>query len=126
MVMAHALLGAGDTSRELWLYDTFFGMPPPAAADVDFTGRPAAQQLAEGDGDDLVVAYASLDEVRANMARTTYPADRVRYVAGYVEETIPAQVPEQISLLRLDTDWEASTRHELEHLWPRLSPAACS
>ena len=28
----------------------------------------------------------------------------------------------EIALLRLDTDWYESTRHELEHLYPRLAP----
>jgi hypothetical protein len=41
-------------------------------------------------------------------------------VRGKVEDTLPAQAPEQIALLRLDTDWYESTRHELEHLYPRL------
>ena len=41
---------------------------------------------------------------------------------GKVEDTIPAQAPEQIALLRLDTDWYESTRHELDHLFPRVSP----
>jgi hypothetical protein len=45
----------------------------------------------------------------------------VHYVQGRVEETIPGQAPEQISILRLDTDWYESTKHELEHLYPRLS-----
>ena len=36
------------------------------------------------------------------------------------EETIPATLPEKIAILRLDTDWYESTRHELEHLYPRL------
>ena len=40
---------------------------------------------------------------------------------GPVEETIPGTAPDRISLLRLDTDWYESTRHELEHLIPRLS-----
>lgn len=31
-------------------------------------------------------------------------------------------MPEQIALMRIDTDWYESTRHELEHLFPRLSP----
>jgi O-methyltransferase len=31
-------------------------------------------------------------------------------------------VPEQIALLRLDTDWYESTYHELVHLYPRLAP----
>ncbi|MBV1831309.1 hypothetical protein HNW77_11720 [Komagataeibacter sp. AV436] len=32
------------------------------------------------------------------------------------------QAPEKIAVLRLDTDWYESTRHELEHLYPRLVP----
>jgi O-methyltransferase len=122
MVAAHALQRTGDTSRELWLYDTFSGMPEPSGADVDFMGRAAADQLASavGDPDDLVVAHASLEEVRANIGGTGYPVGRLRFVPGLVEDTIPAEVPKQIALLRLDTDWESSTRHELEHLWPRL------
>src|SRR3546814_10675140 len=38
-----------------------------------------------------------------------------------VEDTIPAQAPEPIAMCRLDTDWYASTAHEMEHLWPRIS-----
>jgi O-methyltransferase len=41
-------------------------------------------------------------------------------VKGKVEDTIPANIPERIALLRLDTDFYRSTRHELEHLYPRL------
>ena len=31
-------------------------------------------------------------------------------------------MPERIALLRLDSDWYESTRHELEHLYPLLAP----
>ncbi len=55
------------------------------------------------------------------MAKVGYPANRLHYVRGKVEETVPAQAPQQIALLRLDTDWYESTRHELKHLYPRLS-----
>jgi O-methyltransferase len=122
MVAAHALRGIGDTGRELWLYDTFTGMPEPSGADVDFMGRAAADHLADADAgpDDLVVARASLAEVRQNLGTTGYPHARLRFVPGLVEDTIPGEMPERIALLRLDTDWESSTRHELEHLWPRL------
>jgi predicted O-methyltransferase YrrM len=120
MLMAHALPAP---RRELWLYDTFSGMPAPTEQDVDFTGRSAEEQLRDsgGDRDNLALAYASLEEVQSNMARTGHPADRVHYVPGFVEDTIPERAPARIALLRLDTDWESSTRHELEHLWPRLS-----
>ena len=40
---------------------------------------------------------------------------------GRVEETIPCHAPERIAVLRLDTDWYESTRHELVHLFPRLA-----
>jgi O-methyltransferase len=59
--------------------------------------------------------------VEQNMRSTGYPTERVHLVKGLVEDTIPAHAPARIALLRLDTDWYASTKHELEHLWPRLS-----
>ena len=54
------------------------------------------------------------------MAATGYGAARIQIVEGRVEETIPGNVPSQIALLRLDTDWYESTRHELLHLYPLL------
>ena len=66
-------------------------------------------------------AYASLDEVRANMESTGYPMDKVFFIKGMVEETLPSKAPDSIALLRLDTDWYSSTKHELEHLYSRLS-----
>ena len=59
--------------------------------------------------------------VRANLASTGYPPERVRFVKGKVEDTLPDAAPPQIAVLRLDTDWYESTRCELEHLFPRLS-----
>jgi O-methyltransferase len=66
-------------------------------------------------------AYASLEDVRANLESTQYSMNQVFFVKGMVEETLPATAPDSIALLRLDTDWYSSTRHELEHLYPRLS-----
>jgi hypothetical protein len=54
------------------------------------------------------------------LARTGYPLKQVRFVRGRVEDTLPQEALEQISVLRLDTDWYESTRHELAHLFPRL------
>ena len=56
------------------------------------------------------------------MAQSGYPSEKLHFVRGPVEETIPDCVPEQIALLRLDTDWYESTKHELLHLFPRLQP----
>jgi predicted kinase len=46
--------------------------------------------------------------------------DRFVLVEGKVEDTIPRSLPGRLAILRLDTDWYESTRHELAHLYPRL------
>ncbi len=66
-------------------------------------------------------AAISVRAVREAMLSTGYPAERIHLVKGLVEDTIPAQAPEQLAMLRLDTDWYASTKHELEQLYPRLA-----
>ena len=65
-------------------------------------------------------ANASLAEVERNVSTSGYPPERVHFVEGRVEDTLPDRAPSEIALLRLDTDWYESTRHELRHLYPRL------
>jgi len=122
MCAALSLLRAGDTSRPLYLYDTYEGMVPPDTIDVDLSGRPASTQLAaeQRSKDSYIWAYSPLEIVRENIESTGYPASNVHYVKGPVEDTIPATMPESIALLRLDTDWYSSTFHELQHLFPKL------
>ena len=120
---ALTLQSCGDTERELHLFDTFEGMPPPSDSDVRLKdGRTAKDLLEENDRDNRIWAIASLDDVKQGMAETDYPAEKIFYHQGRVEETIPGEAPERIALLRLDTDWYESTRHELDHLYDRLSP----
>ena len=109
--------------RPLFLFDTFEGMVAPTEHDRRATnGRPASGFYAEADKDSKIWCYSPLEEVKRNMDSTGYPPDQVTYVKGKVEDTVPAGAPERIAILRLDTDWYESTRHELEHLYPRLSP----
>jgi len=123
MLAALALSARAATDRRLWLYDTFDGMPEPGDRDVDVAGRsmPEEWDRISSDPDNRVLARATLPDVQANLRRTGYPADEIEWIQGKVEDTIPGRAPETIALLRLDTDWYDSTRHELEHLWPRLS-----
>jgi hypothetical protein len=120
--VARTLLACGDTSRELYLFDTYEGMPPPSDADVRLAdGSSAEQLLAASPRESKVWAVATLEDVQEAFASVPYPGERVHFVKGLVEETVPAAAPDQISILRLDTDWYESTRHELDHLYPRLS-----
>lgn len=123
MVVARTLLALG-VRRELWLYDTFEGMPQPSDVDVSWRGTSAADVLEATERERGFNVWCIADEadVRANVSSTGYPLETVHFVRGKVEETIPTRMPERIALLRLDTDWYESTRHELEHLYPRLVP----
>jgi hypothetical protein len=91
-------------------------MNEPSENDKNMIGEDAAETW-----DNRDKCEANIFEVKKNMALTNYPEDNIRYIKGMVEETIPANLPEKISILRLDTDWYESTLHELEHLYPLLS-----
>lgn len=130
MATATTLLECGPASRDLYLFDTFEGMPDPdEKVDVDYQSRPVSEALDRQRKMDparrlelSLVAYCPIDLVRRNMETTGYPANKIHYIKGLVEETIPDHAPDQIALLRLDTDWYQSTKHELIHLYPRVSP----
>ena len=123
MAVALTLLAEGVRDRDLYLFDTFAGMPQPGEKDVDLWGRKAQEQFADMriSDDSSHWVNCSLANVRRVMATTGYPEERIHYVQGLVEQTIPQNAPADISLLRLDTDWYQSTLHELVHLYPRLA-----
>lgn len=121
MAIALTLLARGDRSRSLYLYDTFEGMSSPTAADKSQEG-PAEEQLRRDKKGTGIWCYASLEDVRANLLSTGYPEEKIHLIKGKVEDTIPATLPSHLAMLRLDTDWYESTRHELTHLYPRLHP----
>lgn len=123
MVALATLKALGDTDRDVYLFDTFEGLPrPDADKDVDVLGNRAFDGwLPHARGDTQSNwAYASLNDVRQNVALTGYPMERIHFVKGMVEDMLPASAPDTIALCRLDTDWYASTRHEMIHLFPRI------
>jgi O-methyltransferase len=125
MAAALTLLRLGASDRDLYLFDTFQGMPPPTEEDVfsAYDGynpmRHWRRRRRESGGNRW--HYVPAEEVRSAVLSTGYPPERVHLVEGRVEETLPGAAPAEIALLRLDTDWYESTKHELEHLYPRLS-----
>lgn len=123
MAVAETLLRSGDSSRNLYLFDTFEGMAPPTDKDVDLAGVTAESLLKNSDKmiDDSVWCLAPLEMVKSAVNSVGYPGEKIHFVKGMVEQTIPLGAPGKIALLRLDTDWYESTKHEMEHLFPRLS-----
>lgn len=103
---------AAMTPRRFFLYDTFGGFPEGTAPETDFRGSVVKLYTHP---DFLAVAQELL-------ARSSWPQDRFVFVKGDVARTLQDTRPERIALLRLDTDDYASTRVELEGLYPLLSP----
>jgi hypothetical protein len=128
LAMISTLQATRGSDRAIWLYDTFEGMTEPTERDVSAFEPPALSVWREAEqkgvrpwsevfGSDVF----NEDDVRRTVTATGYPSERLHFVRGPVEETIPGEIPDRpLALLRLDTDWYASTRHELEHLYPRL------
>lgn len=128
MAMLLALLELGVDDRDVWLYDTFEGMTAPTAEDTSAyeqesalaTWQQASNKGEQAWGGMFNQQIFNQDDVRAALLQTGYPQARLHFVKGPVEATIPATLPQQLALLRLDTDWYESTRHEMQHLYPLL------
>jgi O-methyltransferase len=127
MLLTLRELGADD--RDVYGFDTFEGMTEPSEHDTSVDGAPPALETWRDSrarderpwsglyGTDIF----DFETVGSTLAASGYPADRIHLVRGPVEQTLPDAAPGEIALLRLDTDWYASTRHELVHLYPRLN-----
>ena len=122
MISALTLRKLDQTRRNLYLCDTYAGLPEPEDIDRDLRGVPAFEMWKsyQDDGTDTL-ANSPLTEVRRNLESTGYPTEQIHYVVGMVEDTLPESSPKEIALLRIDTDWYSSIAHTLETLWPRVS-----
>lgn len=121
MLMAKMLANRGISNRKIYLFDTFEGMPPSSSVDITYKGMEANTLLADNidNKEESIWCLAGLEEVKRNLNSTNFPESNLIYVKGKVEETLPSYQPaDRIALLRLDTDWYESTKHELNVLFP--------
>ncbi len=103
----------GDTSRTVWLADSFAGLPAPNVKDF-----PADQGDTFYQQTGLSVGEAA---VRHNFERYNLLDDQVKFLVGWFKDTLPTAPVEKISLLRLDGDLYESTIQALDALYPKLS-----
>jgi hypothetical protein len=132
IMLAEAFAHFGDTSRRIFLFDTFAGWPAPSVQDTDFVGQDFSAIYASE------ICQTSATEKKSNpsifklenffvrtrnaiLRETRYPVDRIVFVKGLVENTLPHPDLKTLSILRLDTDFYESTEWELNVLWPCLS-----
>lgn len=118
MLVALMLKKENAVDRKIYLYDTFAGMTEPGYYD----GEEEKLEWKKNKKDDGSCnwCFATYEDAAANMRSTAYAEENIKLVKGKVEDTIPATMPTKIALLRLDTDWYESTKHELTHLFPLL------
>lgn len=118
-------LGAFDKSapeqRRVWLFDSYEGLPEPGAEDTaaDDTTGDHVRPLPKGS------CLGTLDAVRSLLIdRFRLPADRINFVKGWFQDTVPVTAPTmgKIALLRIDGDWYESTKICLNHLYDHVSP----
>ncbi|WP_299123557.1 TylF/MycF/NovP-related O-methyltransferase [uncultured Winogradskyella sp.] len=116
-----ALLALKEKNRDVYLYDTFEGMSEPTDQDKSYKDESAKKAYINKDEYwKRIECFSTLDEVKNNIYSIDYPKNKIKFIQGKVEDTIPNIIPEKIAILRLDTDWYESTMHEMIHLFPRL------
>lgn len=106
------LAAYAEPDRNVWVADSFEGLPKPKAEYEADRGSQlwASEYLA-----------VSVDQVKAHFEFYGLLDDRVRFLKGFFSDTMPTAPIEQIALLRLDADMYESTIVVLDHLYPKLS-----
>ncbi|PCI94747.1 MAG: macrocin O-methyltransferase [Flavobacteriales bacterium] len=122
MLIAKYLALKNIDNRNIFLYDTYEGMTEPTKVDINIMKNMAINQfektkLSEDSSD---WCYAGIEDVENNLYSTGIKKECLHFIKGKVEETIPKYIPSKLALLRLDTDWYESTKHELNYLYPLL------
>ena len=132
VMLAESFAYFGDMTRKIFLFDTFEGWPKPTKEDRDFLGQDhetlydndtARREQPGGSTGPSPYRLQNFYERTRNVVlrNTRYPADRICFVPGLVEHTLPHPEMEMLSVLRLDTDYYESTAWEMKVLWPKLS-----
>lgn len=107
------------TDQNLWLFDSFEGLPAPTEKDklIDDINRLGSIEAYEG-----VFSYKQ-EVVKDKLRTIKFPKDRIKIVSGFIEETIKsAKLPELVCFAYIDFDFYEPIRIGLEFLSEALSP----
>lgn len=127
MIYAAGLL---NLEKNMWMYDTYNGVPEPSEEDtIELSAGHVTSTLEwwrenkQDKNGESAWCYSSLEDVKTNIQEFTAGCGyrgSVHYVKGLVQDTIPKEAPEKISILRVDVDLVEPTMHVLKHLYPRV------
>jgi O-methyltransferase len=114
VILMRALLKEMNcVDRQVWVADSFEGLPAP-----DKKMYPADKGDKHQAFRELAV---SLEEVKHNFKKYDLLDEQVRFLKGWFKDTLPSASVERLSVLRLDGDMYGSTMDCLVNLYPRLS-----
>ena len=108
LILCQKYLNLQNVSIKIHGFDNFEGMVKPKEIDADYRNVPASEMhsLFKKDKNKNSWAYCSLEDVNKNINETV-PKHNIKLIKGIVEKTLlePKNLPEKISILRLDTDF---------------------
>jgi len=111
--MRGVLKAHGVTDRQVWLCDSFEGLPPP---------EPDKYPEDIGDAHHTYdILAVSQEQVKHNFERYGLLDDQVCFVKGFFEDTLPKLEISKLSLLRMDGDMYGSTIVTLNSLYDKVS-----
>ncbi|WP_374665733.1 TylF/MycF/NovP-related O-methyltransferase [Ramlibacter sp.] len=120
-ILMRAVLAAhGEPGRQVWVADSFEGLAAPDAARHPREARAYAGPVMR---DALGRLAVGIDEVRHHFQRFGMLDDRVRFLPGWFQDTLPDAPIGPLAVLRIDCDFHDATLQVLEALYDRVSPA---
>ena len=123
LILCQKYFDLHNINKKIYGFDNFEGMVEPKEIDIDYRNVPASEMhsLFKKDSNKNSWAYSTLEDVNKNIIDTV-PKNNIKLIKGRVESTLllSKNLPEKISILRLDTDFYESTKIELEILYPKL------
>ncbi len=100
------------SDKNVWLADSFQGLPKPKKKFADDRSSNLHKQR---------ILKVSKEEVENNFRSFDLLDDQVKFIEGWFDETLPDAPIRKLSLLRLDGDYYESTIIALECLYPKLA-----
>jgi hypothetical protein len=118
-IFMRAILKAyGVTDRDVWVADSFEGLPEPDEEKYPLEAKAHAGPVMNKLYNHLA---SGIDEVKSNFQAFGMLDDQVRFLKGWFKDTLPDAPIKKLAVMRLDGDYYESTMDALKNLYHRLS-----